>query len=347
MPDYRRSIFLEDAKASWLEKWTRRASGPDQVDGSDEVRSKPSQSLAVSSPRALAQPPNDAGCSKARHWAPHPKALNCFSCIAPGTLLYGQHRLIEVLSATTVKRMDNPWADDPWNESAKKTPEEHHEPPVQQKWDISSTPAIAISNDSKTTPVSPSWEPKESLSWTPAVDDAVSVPSWHAEDDSWTSPDISLPEPDTFAAIATSSSPPDERHESDEHDSPTPALVASNQENFQPFDSRDTNAIPQITASPIFNQAQDSDGDDFGGDGFGGFETGLDSSTEPNAAWLPSPETFAGTDANGEDAWGSSWEGADTSVRESDEEPLDEWESARQQKAQQDRHVVSPTPHII
>ena len=65
-------------------------------------------------------------------------------------------------------------------------------------------------------------------------------------------------------------------------------------------------------------------------DGFGSFESGLPEET------VPSPG-FA-VDSTESDPWGSAW--ADARPQLEEDEPADEWERAKQEKAKQDRKVV-------
>ena len=67
-------------------------------------------------------------------------------------------------------------------------------------------------------------------------------------------------------------------------------------------------------------------------DGFGTFETAIEA-TE-------STPSFA-DNSLAADAWGSPWAGVSEAADESTQETVDEWEVAKQQKARQDRKVVS------
>ncbi|KAJ2934878.1 hypothetical protein H1R20_g2238, partial [Candolleomyces eurysporus] len=216
--------------------------------------------------------------------------------------------------------MDNPWAD-PWDDSKK--------PAAVPAWD----PPPSLSTDSAQEPVS-SWEPQETVSWTAPA--AEPEPQSWGGDASWSSPHSTL-EGSINAPITLQS-------EDDDEDYSTPDAPAS------PVDVTPEPSLaapipigsPPRTLTPL-NEPQDIDAD-----GFGGFETGLDSATEDNPGWLPESDPFSETKAGGEDVWGNTW-GGSASEEEHAAQP-DEWEAARLQKEEQDKHVVSllhvSTPYL-
>jgi hypothetical protein len=93
--------------------------------------------------------------------------------------------------------------------------------------------------------------------------------------------------------------------------------------------------------SPSIRKPRDLD------DGFGGFESGLDSAADEDGGWGASTNRYLESDQVGGAVWGSSWGDHASSSREKEEQP-DEWEAVRKQqeeqekqKQQQDKHVVS------
>lgn len=73
-------------------------------------------------------------------------------------------------------------------------------------------------------------------------------------------------------------------------------------------------------------------------DTFGGFETAAHISDDDTDDRWSSP-SFA-PDAQTDDAWASAWAPEPAPASETDDEPSDEWDTARQQKAKMDQHVV-------
>ena len=74
-------------------------------------------------------------------------------------------------------------------------------------------------------------------------------------------------------------------------------------------------------------------------DGFGTFETAED--LEAAEVWSPAHPSFPSLpSADAAAAWGGAWEEPNSAATEEGSEPDDAWETARQQKEKQDRHVV-------
>jgi hypothetical protein len=85
---------------------------------------------------------------------------------------------------------------------------------------------------------------------------------------------------------------------------------------------------------------------DLDADGFGGFETGLDSATEDNPGWLPESDPFSETKTGTEDVWGHTWGGSAPEEEEPAAQP-DEWEAARLQKEEQEKQKQEQDKHVV
>ncbi|KAJ2919538.1 hypothetical protein MD484_g879, partial [Candolleomyces efflorescens] len=218
--------------------------------------------------------------------------------------------------------MDDPWAD-PWDDSKKPAPA------AVPAW---GTPP-SLSTDSAQQPVS-SWGPQETASWTAPAAQPDPQPSWGGED-SWSSPQSTL---------SGSANAPIALHtEDDDEDHSTPDTTASPVSPVEPaFAAPLPIGTPSRTLTPL-KEPQDLDAD-----GFGGFETGLDSATEDNPGWLPESDPFSDTKAAGGDVWGTTWGG--TASEEEEEESSaaqpDEWEAARLQKEEQDKQKQEQDKHV-
>ena len=249
--------------------------------------------------------------------------------------------------------MDNPWAD-PWNETSKKTTAAQDKP-VEPKWDPLPTLGVPKLPEPEIEP--PSWDPQESVSWTaPTASPPPPLPSWGVEEPSWapTAPTTSDEIPITVVPIP--SVVEDEhpiagpsRHEGDDHEAaynvsePVAPIVP-------PSDTFPSPTAPPLEIAPIsfgstspsIKTPRDLD------DGFGGFESGLDSAADEDGGWGASPDPYLESDQAGGAVWGSSWGDHASSRHEVEEEQPDEWEAARKQqeeqekqRQQQDKHVVS------
>ncbi|KAF5335967.1 hypothetical protein D9611_006389 [Ephemerocybe angulata] len=236
--------------------------------------------------------------------------------------------------------MDDPWAD-PWGDSSKKAPTEDVKP-LESKWNA--VPSLGESIRTVKPVEPPSWEPKESTAWAPPTVQVDPAPSWGDELPSWTSPGSSLDNPTTIESFSLaegedSTTRFDQAEESDESrpSTPTTQVIEPDDEEASPVVAPVDLPAPSFrNSSPGIGQSQELEVD-----GFGGFESGLESAaTEDNAGWLPSPNSFTEPEAVGGDVWGNSWGSEDSISQAQEEEQPDEWEAARQRKEEQDKHVI-------
>lgn len=233
--------------------------------------------------------------------------------------------------------MDNPWAD-PWDETSKKTTTQHDKP-LQPKW--GSLPTLELP---KPDVEPPSWEPQDTVPWA-APTDNTPLPSWGVEEPSWTPPDppnldeIVISAPEAVSNDEPQSEPEDQDEEGTDSVSLPATPVVPPRDPLPPVappppppPPLEVTPISFSAASPSLKTPRDLD------DGFGGFESGLDSATDEDGGWGASPDPYLESEPVGGEVWGSSWGEQSSSDRE--EQP-DEWEAARKQKEEQDKHVVS------
>jgi hypothetical protein len=222
--------------------------------------------------------------------------------------------------------MDDPWAN-AWGEPATKT----KQPPP------SVFPAQAGDDEEDITIPTwepPSWQENNSNSlWGARSPTLDKLPSWHSPYDDIPLGKSSVSLPDTTEVPETHS---DDGDEQEDVPDPEPEPAHEPAPELAPESPVEPPFEPPVS-SPVLppNSPPGSP------DAFGTFETGLDdlpsTSDDP---WSPSRGSFVpdSTDA----AWGTAWAPSDVKQPTEDvPEVVDEWEAAKQQKALQDKHVVS------
>lgn len=221
--------------------------------------------------------------------------------------------------------MDDPWAN-AWGEPGTTT--KHPPAPVFPTHDGDHEEDITI----------PSWEAP--VSWTdenslwgsrsPALD---KFPSWH-------SPYDDLPLGKASSSPPPTSDMPEDAEEASEDEEeqeqvePEPEPEPEHEFAVEPPTEPPFEAPLASSISPPLSPPGTPDA-------FGTFESGLDDLPPTSDPWTPSHAAFAPDSADS--AWGTAWAPPDEQERD-EEAPavVDEWEAAKQQKAMQDKHVVSP-----
>lgn len=243
--------------------------------------------------------------------------------------------------------MDDPWAN-AWGEDDKKDPKWKPPPRVVDEADKETD--IAIPSWSTGVAVSwaePSgnqdtlWGASESKSWepTPSPYETILSPKAPADPEPISS---SLPRPDALWGSAAHSD-----------DGWQPTLEPYAPINIPHVDT-EASSEPASPAEPV-GSASDSPTDD----AFGSFESGVESEADLELEhiedpWSPQRSAFVPPSADSQNAWGApAWSPRDheedsrPDSPDHDEERVDEWEAAIQQKQKQDLHVVCPPslPH--
>ncbi|KAH6915838.1 hypothetical protein BKA70DRAFT_1253940 [Coprinopsis sp. MPI-PUGE-AT-0042] len=225
--------------------------------------------------------------------------------------------------------MDNPWAEN-WAEPAKKPQEEVVKVPQ------ASSPPIVV----------PAW------TLPPQADDEVAIgnagwaaPSWGGsestttgwdkeptfESTSW-QPEATAPTFNDLPPLGKAVTPElDSVSFSVDYDTNKPESSSSGASSVK----ADSPVISPVRSPvvPVVAIPDDTDG-------FGSFSAADDLQPEADA-WSPTRNAFAEATSLNDDAWGNSWEEPGSGKDSDDDEgpTRDEWETARMEKARQDRHV--------
>lgn len=223
--------------------------------------------------------------------------------------------------------MDNPWAEN-WAEPAKKEQEEVKVPQpsslpvVVPAWNLPPQDEVAIGNAGW---AAPSWGGSESTGTGWEKGSTFESTTWQ--------PEATTPTFDDLPPLGNGVTPDlDSVSFSADYDTKSTLSAASSAKADSPVISPPRSPVVPVAAIP----------DDT--DGFGSFSAADDLQLEADA-WSPTRNAFAEATSLNDDAWGNSWEepGTGKESGEDDSEPptKDEWETARIEKARQDRHVVS------
>jgi len=225
-----------------------------------------------------------------------------------------------VITWVIPKSMDDPWAN-AWGEPAKPT---------------STTWSKNIHDDDKEPEAdlaTPSWTTGAGIQWAePSVGQAT---LWHpASRKGWaTSPyeDIKLENPPTSDHIPTR-----DREVLETGSNPSPVLNYAVPRSTTPQEGAiDIRATSPTLASPTPSEPGSPDG-------FGTFETGLDSGVTSVDPWSESgvATTVESTESIESDPWNPGWGSGTENAAEEHGQQVDEWEVAKRQKEKQDQHVV-------
>lgn len=179
----------------------------------------------------------------------------------------------------------------------------------------------------------PSWDSNHDLHWKDPSHDTHGFTWANADPDlAWdasTSHDVQTDSGYDTAEVALPASEDVPHLEKDDEESSaksspiTPEPLSTSRPPSPPLDHQDVVTVDQFPTSDSPSSSPEADA-------FGTFETAFDSGSKPFNSEV-TPELDA-------DAWGSPWVGGPG--EESEDTQVDEWETARQQKAKLDRKIV-------